>query len=436
MRISVFGLGYVGCVSAVCLAELGHTVTGVDVDARKLEMLRRGEPPIVEPGLDAMLTRILETGRLSVTDSAAAAVEASELSMVCVGTPSRGNGSLDTQYIERVIEQIGAALRNRPDYHVIAIRSTLIPGALGQRLIPRLEAASGRTAGDRWGICINPEFLREGSAIKDFQKPPLTLVGQFDERSGDVVAGAYAGIPAPVHRMPGEAASMVKYASNAYHALKVTFSNEIGALCNTFGIDSQRVMEVFTQDTHLNVSAAYLRPGFAFGGSCLPKDVRALLHTARQHDVEVPLLASVIPSNDLHIQRVVEVVRHFGTRDVSLFGLSFKPGTDDLRESPLVRLAETLIGKGFRLAIYDPDVSLSKIFGRNRQYIETVLPHLGELLREDVHQVVQHSKLTIVGKPVRGSGEVELRAGLTPAHTIVDLAGGTDWSPASRVSIV
>jgi GDP-mannose 6-dehydrogenase len=236
--------------------------------------------------------------------------------------------------------------------------------------------------------------------------------------------------------MAGDAASMVKYASNAYHALKVTFSNEIGALCNTLGIDSQRVMDVFTQDTHLNVSPAYLRPGFAFGGSCLPKDVRALLHSARQHDVEVPLLASVIPSNDLHIQRVVEVVRHLGTRDVSLFGLSFKPGTDDLRESPLVRLAETLIGKGFRLAIYDPDVSLSNIFGRNRQYIETVLPHLGELLTEDVHQVVQHSKLAIVGKPVRGSGEVELRAGLTPAHTIVDLAGGTDWRPASRVSIV
>ena len=436
MRISVFGLGYVGCVSAVCLAELGHTVTGVDVDPRKLEMLRRGEPPIIEPDLDAMLSRILETGRLSVTDSAAAAVDASELSMVCVGTPSRGNGSLDTQYIERVVEQIGAALRNRSDYHVIAVRSTVIPGTLSERLIPTLEAASGRTAGEHWGICINPEFLREGSAIKDFQKPPFTLVGELDVRSGDAVAAAYAGIPAPVYRMPGEAASMVKYASNAYHALKVTFSNEIGALCQAFHMDSQRVMEVFTRDTHLNVSAAYLRPGFAFGGSCLPKDVRALLHTARQHDVEVPLLASVLPSNDLHIQRVVEVVRTFGTRDVSLFGLSFKTGTDDLRESPLVRLAEALIGKGVRLAIYDPEVSLSNIFGRNRQYIETVLPHLGELLREDVREVVQHSKLAIVGKPVRGTIEADLRAGLTPAHTVVDLTGRSDWSPASRVSIV
>jgi GDP-mannose 6-dehydrogenase len=436
MRISVFGLGYVGCVSAVCLADLGHSVIGVDVDPRKLDMLRRGEPPIVEPELDAMLARILDSGRLSVTDSAAAAIDASELSMVCVGTPSRGNGSLDTQYLERVIDQIGAALRNRSTYHVIAIRSTLIPGALQHRLLPQLEASIGRKAADGWGICVNPEFLREGSAIKDFQKPPFTLIGELDSRSGDVVAEAYAGIDAPVYRMAGEAASMVKYASNAYHALKVTFSNEIGALCNAFDINSRDVMDVFTRDTHLNVSAAYLRPGFAFGGSCLPKDVRALLYTARQHDVEVPLLASVLPSNDLHIQRVVELVRDFGSREVSLFGLSFKPGTDDLRESPLVRLAEALIGKGFRLAIHDPDVSLSSIFGRNRQYIETVLPHIGELLREDAREVVQHSKLGIVGKPVRGTHEAQLRAGLTTAHTIVDLTGRTNWSPAARVSIV
>ena len=436
MKISIFGLGYVGCVSAVCLADLGHTIIGVDVDQRKLAMILRGEPPIVEPGLDALLTKVLATGRFSVTDSAVAAIEGSDLSMICVGTPSRPNGSLDTQYLERVIDQIGTALRHRLEYHVIAIRSTLIPGVLGQRLIPRLESSSGRKTGEGWGVCVNPEFLREGSAIKDFQTPPFTLIGEFDRRSGDTVAAVYQALPAPLYRMSGEAASMVKYASNAYHALKVTFSNEIGALCHAFQVDSQKVMEVFVRDTHLNVSAAYLRPGFAFGGSCLPKDIRALLYAARQGDLDVPLLASVLPSNDLHIQRVVDVVRSLGSREVSLFGLSFKPGTDDLRESPLVRLAEALIGKGFRLAIHDPDVSLSNIFGRNRQYIETALPHLGELLREDLAEVARHSKIAIVGKTLRGREDSDLRAALTPAHTVVDLTAGTDWSPAVRVSVV
>jgi GDP-mannose 6-dehydrogenase len=434
MRITVFGLGYVGCVSAACFADMGHDVIGVDVDPRKLAMLRRGEPPVIEPGLDDLLRSAFNSGRLTVTDVVENAIRQSEVSIVCVGTPSRPNGSLDSRYVERVIDEIGAALANRSEYHVVTVRSTLLPGMLTQCLIPRLEAASGKPAGRDYGVCQNPEFLRESTAIRDFQSPPFTLIGELDARSGDRLAEAYAGVLAPIYRVPPEAAAMVKYASNAYHALKVTFSNEIGALCRQFDVNSQEVMDVFVRDTHLNVSAAYLRPGFAFGGSCLPKDVRALLYAAKQQDVHVPLLSAVIPSNDLHIQRVVDAVQGLNSRRVALVGLSFKPGTDDLRESPLVRLAESLIGKGHRLSIYDPDVSLSNLFGRNRDYIDTVLPHLGELLCTDARQAIDGCKVVVVGKVV--SQQDEIRTTLTPGHTVVDLTRSNDWSPATQITIV
>lgn len=434
MNIAVFGLGYVGCVSAACLADLGHSVIGVDVSAQKLAMIRDGHPPIIEAGLDSLLARVVREGRLSVTAAAEEAIAGSELSMVCVGTPSQPNGNLDVQHVERVLHQIGLALTKRLSYHVVAVRSTLLPGILSSRVIPILEAASGKKAGAGFGICLNPEFLRESSALRDFTSPPFTLIGELDARSGDVLAKAYEGLSGPIYRLDPDAAAMVKYASNAYHALKVAFANEIGALCSELKIDSHRVMDVFVQDRSLNVSAAYLRPGFAFGGSCLPKDLRALLYAAKHQDIQLPLLAALLPSNDLHIQRVVDLVTSLRKKRVALVGLSFKPGTDDLRESPLVRLAETLIGKGFRLTIYDEDVSVSNLFGRNREYIEQVLPHLGELLRTNLQEVLSQSEVLLIGK--RFPGLEQVRAQIRTEHIVVDLVKCGSWQPALQANIV
>jgi GDP-mannose 6-dehydrogenase len=434
MRIAVLGMGYVGCVSAACLADLGHEVVGVDVDSRKLDMIRRGHPPIIESGLDELLARVVECGALTVSDSAASAVASAELTMVCVGTPSRPNGSLDTSHLDRVVEEIGAALVRERSYRVIAIRSTLLPGVLDARIVPQLQAASGGTVDSDFGICVNPEFLRESTAINDFRTPPFTLIGQRDQRAGDLLAQAYAGIDAPIHRVSPDAAAMVKYASNAYHALKVTFANEIGAICRSLDVDSRRVMEIFCQDRQLNVSAAYLRPGFAFGGSCLPKDVRALLYAARQRDVDVPVLGAMLPSNDMHIKRVVDLVSHNGRRRIAMLGLSFKPGTDDLRESPLVRLAETLVGKGHLLQIYDEDVALSNLVGRNRAYIEQVLPHLGELMSTDLGGLVTAADVIIVGKRFPRLDDV--RHGLRAEQMVVDLTRSGEWHGASVAAIV
>jgi GDP-mannose 6-dehydrogenase len=434
MNIAVLGMGYVGCVSAACLADMGHQVIGVDVDPHKLEMLRRHQPPIVEPGLDGLLKTVMENGRLTVTDDTSQAVRQADVTMICVGTPSRPNGSLETGHLDRVVQQVGAALENRDRYRVVAVRSTLLPGVLAERIIPALENASGLKAGADFGVCVNPEFLRESTAIADFRNPPFTLIGALDGRSGEVLADAYSGLAAAVYCIPPDAAAMVKYASNAYHALKVAFGNEIGAICRTLSIDSHQVMKVFSEDRHLNISAAYLRPGFAFGGSCLPKDVRALLYAARQRDVQTPLLGSLIPSNDVHIQRVVDLVTSYEKRHVALLGLSFKPGTDDLRESPLVRLAETLVGKGFRLAIYDEEVSMSNLFGRNREYIERHLPHLAELLRTDLPGMLAEAEVLLIGKKV--SGLDGIRTHLRSDQIVIDLLKHADWTPATQTSIV
>jgi GDP-mannose 6-dehydrogenase len=400
MRIAVYGLGYVGSVSAACLAAAGHDIIGVDVDPHKLSMIRAGRSPINEPGLDDVLGRMVASGRISVTDDTAAAVRGSELSLICVGTPSRRNGSLETTYLERVMEQIGAALAGATTYHVIAVRSTVLPGVVRSRLVPILERASGRTCGDDVGVCVNPEFLREGSAIRDFEKPAFTLVGESDPRAGDLLLRAYAHLQAPVHRVAADEASMVKYASNMFHAVKVAFGNEVGALCQPLGIDGQRVMQVFCADRDLNISPRYLRPGFGFGGSCLPKDLRAMVHVAKECDLTVPLLASVLPSNDAHIQRVVDLVLDRGKPHVGLLGLSFKPGSDDLRESPFVRLAEALIGKGVPLRIHDPDVSLDEVFGRNRAYVQEHLPHVGQLMGDAGADVIDSAEVVIIGKPL------------------------------------
>jgi GDP-mannose 6-dehydrogenase len=429
MKVAIFGLGYVGSVSAACLAAVGHDVIGVDVDEHKLGMFRQGRSPINEPGLDALLGRMVREGRLTVTSDTRAAVQSAQVSLLCVGTPSRRNGSLESVYLEKVMQEVGAALQGRTEYHVVAVRSTLLPGVLRAQLIPVLEKASGRTVGQDIGVCVNPEFLREGSAIKDFENPPFTVIGETDPKAGDALLGLYAHLQAPVHRVQPDEASMVKYASNNFHALKVAFANEIGAICRQLQIDGQEVMRVFCEDRELNVSKRYLRPGFGFGGSCLPKDLRAIVYVAKDRDLTTPLLNSVLASNDAHIQRVVDVVLEKRHQRVAMLGLSFKVGSDDLRESPFVRLAEELIGKGVPLRIYDPDVALSDVFGRNRAYVDEHLPHVGQLVAHDLDDVLSSADLVIVGKRLP---EVAELPGRLRGQAVIDLVGIPELGGALR----
>ena len=437
MKIAIFGLGYVGSVSAGCLAAAGHDVIGVDVEVAKLELLRNGKSPVTEPGLDDLLASAVAAGKLRVTHDTTLAVAESELSLVCVGTPSRRNGSLDSTYLERVIEQIGAAIAVTGAYHVVAVRSTLLPGVLESTLIPLLERASGRTVGDGIGVCVNPEFLREGSAIRDFLNAPFTVLGETDARAGDVLLRAYAHLDAPVHRLRADEASMVKYACNAFHALKVAFANELGALCQPLGLDGRRVMRVFCEDRDLNISPRYLQPGFGFGGSCLPKDLRAINYVAKDLDVATPLLGSVIQSNDAHIARVVDAILESGKRRVALLGLSFKNGSDDLRESPFVTLAEALIGKGLTLRVCDPDVAVGQLVGRNRAYIDERLPHVAQLMDGDWEKLAAEADVVIVAKRVGDAAR--LAEIVRPGQLVIDLVGldalagaVRPWAGASR----
>ena len=397
MRISVFGLGYVGSVSAACLAANGHQVVGVDVNPAKVELMARGQAPVVEERIGDLTADVVGRGALRATTDVAEAVLATEISLVCVGTPSALNGSLSTTFLERVAEQIGAVLAGLDRWHTVVFRSTMLPGTCTQLLVPILEKESGKTAGVDFGVAVNPEFLREGSSVRDFFEPPKTVIGELDARSAEMVASIYAGLPGEIFRVPIEVAEMAKYADNSFHGLKIAFANELGAICRALGVDSYRMMDVFLADTKLNVSPAYLRPGFAFGGSCLPKDLRGLVYAARRADVAVPLLSHVLPANEEHLKRALELVTTSGKRRIGLFGLSFKPGTDDLRESPLVELAERLLGKGYDLRIYDSNVALSRLMGANREYIEGRLPHLGELLSNDVTEVLEHAELCVVG---------------------------------------
>ncbi|MET8339278.1 nucleotide sugar dehydrogenase [Streptosporangium canum] len=397
MRISVFGLGYVGCVSAACLAASGHEVIGVDVNPTKIELIGRGQAPVVEERIGELTAEVVRAGALRATTDVAEAINATEISLICVGTPSAPNGSLSTTYLERVAEQIGQVLAGKSERHTIVFRSTMLPGTCTDLLIPILERTSGLRAGTGFGVAVNPEFLREGTSVRDFFEPPKTVIGQLDPASGDAVASLYEGLPGEVFRVPMAVAEMTKYADNAFHGLKISFANEIGAVCQALGLDSHQVMDVFLADRKLNVSPAYLRPGFAFGGSCLPKDLRGLVYAARRADVSVPLLSHVLPSNEDHLRRAFELVAAAGSRRIGLFGLSFKPGTDDLRESPLVELAERLLGKGYDLRIYDANVSLSRLMGANRDYIESRLPHLGDLLSNSADDVLAHADVCVVG---------------------------------------
>ncbi|MGE0215149.1 nucleotide sugar dehydrogenase [Mycolicibacterium sp.] len=395
--VSVFGLGYVGCVSAACLAARGHRVIGVDVNPDKVAAVRRGAAPVVEERIGDLTAEVVAAGDLTVTTDARAAVADTDLSLVCVGTPSAPGGGLSTVYLEQVTDAIGAALAAKDGWHVVVYRSTMVPGTCEGLLIPRLEAASGKRAGVDFGVCVNPEFLREGTSVRDFLDPVKTVVGQTESRSGAMVLELYRGLPGRRFQVPIRVAEMAKYVDNCFHALKVDFANEIGAICSSLTLDSYAVMEIFCTDTKLNISTAYLKPAFAFGGSCLPKDVRALTHTARQNDLDVPLLSNLLTSNESHMRRAVELVLGAGSRRVGMFGLSFKQGTDDLRDSPMVELAERLIGKGFDVRIYDATVALSRLTGANESYIRAQLPHIGDLLTDDVDVVLDHADVLIAG---------------------------------------
>ena len=396
-EIAVFGLGYVGTVSAACFADRGHRVIGVDINPDKVNMVNEGKTPVLEDQLGELIASGVSSGRLAATMDVASAVERTCVALVCVGTPSNRAGGLSTESLERVADQIGLALGQIDHRYSVVIRSTVLPGTTERVIIPRLESRSGKRAGDDFGVCVNPEFLREGSSVRDFYDPPKTVVGELDEISGNAVVELYSDLPGPLFRVPINVAECTKYADNSFHALKVAFANELGAFCKAAGVDSHEVMRILTADTKLNISPSYLTPGFAFGGSCLPKDVRAIVHAARHLDVSLPLLESVLPSNDEHLQRVYEMVLQHGSRRIGMLGLSFKSGTDDLRESPLVALAEMLVGRGFDLRIWDEQVQMSTIFGANRAYVEGRIPHLSRLMATSADAVVTHGELLILG---------------------------------------
>ena len=397
MRISIFGLGYVGAVCAGCLSARGHDVIGVDVSKAKIDLINSGKSPIVEPGLEELLTQGIKTGRLRGTTDFSSAIRDTDLSMLCVGTPSKKNGDLELNYIESVCREIGLVLRDKASRHTIVVRSTVLPGTVKNVVIPILEDCSGKKAGVDFGVAVNPEFLRESTAIKDYDHPPMTVIGEFDKASGDELQKLYEELDAPIIRKDIEVAEMIKYTCNVWHATKVTFANEIGNIAKACGVDGREVMDVVCQDKALNLSQYYMRPGFAFGGSCLPKDVRALTYRAGALDVEAPLLNSLMRSNESQVQKAFDIISGHDKRKVALLGLSFKAGTDDLRESPLVELAEMLIGKGFDLKIYDSNVEYARVHGANKDYIESKIPHVSSLLDSDFDAVINHADVIILG---------------------------------------
>lgn len=395
--ISVFGLGYVGCVSAACFASEGHRVIGVDVSEVKVGQINAGRSTILEEGIVDMVAGVVKSGRLSATTNVGEAIRATEISLICVGTPSRPNGSIDLEYVGRVSRQIGEALRTKGRTHTIVIRSTVMPGTIDSYVIPIVEEASGMRHGAGFTVCSNPEFLREGTSIRDFREPPFTLIGALDPAHAEPVAKLYSSLTAPCHIVPVRVAETVKYACNCFHGLKVAFANEMGALCKAMGIDSHEVMRLFCEDKKLNISTAYLRPGFAFGGSCLPKDLRALVHRGRVEDVPMPLLEATLESNRWQIDRAFHMVMAGGSKRVGILGLAFKAGTDDLRESPVVSLAEMLIGKGCQLAIHDAQVVRANIIGANSEYVEREIPHLWSLMRPHAVDVIRESDTVVIG---------------------------------------
>lgn len=397
MRISVFGLGYVGAVSAGCLAHDGHEVVGVDTIETKVDLINKGYSPIIEAEIGEIIKTTVKSGRLRATGNPTKAVQETELSFVCVGTPSQANGNLDLHYIRRIGEQIGGALKDKTAHHTIIIRSTILPGTMHGTVIPVLEEFSGKKAGTDFGVCHNPEFLREGSAVSDFKTPPKTVIGELDEASGSLLSQLYNKLDAPLIRTSLETAEMVKYVDNCWHALKIGFANEIGNLSKALGIDAHEVMNIFCQDKKLNISSTYLLPGFAFGGSCLPKDLRALAYTARLHDLELPILRAILPSNEMQVGRGLSLIMEKGNKRIGVLGFSFKAGTDDLRESPVIEVIERLLGKGYDLRIYDKNVNFASLVGANREYILNRIPHISRLMMDDIDAVLDHAQTIVIG---------------------------------------
>lgn len=419
LKISIFGLGYVGTVSAGCLAGRGHQVIGVDSVQTKIDLINRGQSPIIEADIGEMVAQSVAGGRLRATRDVAQAIADTELSFVCVGTPSLPNGNLDLTYVRRVCEQIGVALKDKGARHTVVIRSTILPGTMCQLVIPALEEASGKKAGGDFGVCHNPEFLREGSAVKDFYCPPKTVIGEFDQISSDLLAGLYAGLPGPLIRTDLRTAEMVKYTDNSWHALKIGFANEVGNLCKLFDIDAHEVMRIFCQDHKLNISSAYLLPGFAFGGSCLPKDLRALAYQAKMDDLELPILNSILASNQKQIARGLQLIMDKGHKRVGVLGFSFKAGTDDLRESPIIEVTERLLGKGYDLRLYDKNVHLASLAGANRDFILNKIPHISKLMVADIGAVLDHAQTVVIGNKHPEFGDVRRR--LREDQVVVDL---------------
>jgi GDP-mannose 6-dehydrogenase len=424
--ISIFGLGYVGSVSAACFAHMGHKVTGVDVSRTKVEMLDSGRTPIIEARMEELVGEANRSCRLHATTDSVAAVLASEISFVCVGTPSQRSGKLDLSHVEKVSREIGTALKQKNSFHTVVLRSTVLPGTTETLMIPAIEQTSGKRCGVDFAVCYNPEFMREGSAVADFLQPSYTIFGSQSPEHLAPLRELYKEVPGTVFETPIRVAEMVKYVSNLYHAVKVGFANEVGTLCKQLGVESDQVTKIFMSDTKLNISAAYLAPGFAFGGSCLPKDLRAITHRAKELDLQLPMLESLMPSNAQHIERGVEAVLRTGKRKIAMLGLSFKAGTDDLRESPQVQLIKRLLGEGCQIKIWDRDVSLARLAGSNRQYIEEVIPHIGSLLSADMPEVVRDSEVVIVGTKVDKN---ELAKVLSPPQMVIDLV---NLDPAKR----
>jgi GDP-mannose 6-dehydrogenase len=424
LKISIFGMGYVGTVSAGCLARDGHEVIGIDPVDTKVNLINTGCTPIIEAEIGEIVAEAVRMKRLRATADHNRAICETDLSFVCVGTPSQVNGNLDFTYIRRVCEQIGQAIKNKSDRHTVVIRSTVLPGTMRQMIIPVLEEHSGKRAGIDFGLCNNPEFLREGSAVRDFYNPPKTIIGEVDRTSGDLLAGLYARLDAPLIRTDLETAEMVKYVDNCWHALKIGFANEIGNVCKSLSIDAHAVMGLFCQDRKLNISPAYLEPGFAFGGSCLPKDLRALAYTAKMKDLQLPILTAILPSNEMQVARGLQLIMEKGHRRVGVLGFSFKAGTDDLRESPIIEVIERLLGKGYDLRIYDKNVKIASLVGANRDFILNRIPHISRLMVDHVDAVLEHGQTIVVGNKDPEFSQVpsKLRIG----QNIVDFVRITD----------
>ena len=419
MKISVLGLGYVGCVTSACLAKQGHIVTGVDINTLKIDRINRGEAPFVEPDLDALIQESKNAGRLKATLNAEEAIQTTEISLICVGTPSKKNQDLDLTFVKNATESIGRVLRDKKSRHIVVVRSTVLPGSTERVVIPALEANSGKNIHQGFGVCYNPEFLREGTAVNDFFNPPKTIIGEICEEDGDALHNLYKNIKAPLFRTSIPHAEMAKYVDNVFHALKIVFANEIGRISKSHNLDSHEVMNVFCRDTKLNLSRAYLRPGFAFGGSCLPKDLRAIVYRAKQKDLNVPLLKAIQESNQQQIQLAIERIQDTGKRKIGFLGLSFKAETDDLRESPLVQVVETFLGKGYQVKIYDGNVSLARIHGTNKEYMDTHLPHLASLLTESVDEIIRDADVIVLGNQSKAYNRALQSA--RPEQIIIDL---------------